>query len=59
MSADGKGALLNTAAVTTLGQRQRARRKAADLALGETDPHQALRTLLDLLNLNPRQGEPR
>jgi hypothetical protein len=58
LDGDGRGAILNTRATSTRTDRQRARRKAADLALAEPDPHQALRQLLDLLDLNPTQGEP-
>ena len=59
LSGDGKAVILGTRTVSSLSDRQRARRKAADLALGEADPHQALRRLLDLLDLNPQKGEPR
>lgn len=59
LDGDGRAARVETIPNATQTQRQRARRKAADLALGEPDPHQALRRLLDLLDLNPADGEPR
>lgn len=59
LSSDGKAVILGTRTVSSLSDRQRARRKAADLALGEPDPHQTLRGLLDVLDLNPVEGEPR
>jgi hypothetical protein len=58
LSADGKAAILGTRTVNTLSDRQRARRKAAELVLAANDPHQALRELLNQLDLQPQPGEP-
>lgn len=59
LSGDGKAVILGTRAVSSLSNRQRARRKAADLALQCTNPHETLRGLLDLLDLTPAEDEPR
>jgi hypothetical protein len=58
LDGDGRAARVDNQP-NSLAERQRARRKAADLALGTNDPRQALRTVLDQLDLNPTQGEPR
>jgi len=59
LDGNGRGAILNTRVTSTQTDRQRARRKAADLALAEPNPPQALRELLALLDLNPVGSEAR